>query len=248
LESSDLKHFLDQEGMVVPFDKPLGWTSFDVVNKVRVFLKYRYGIPKVKTGHAGTLDPLATGLLLICIGKATRSIQTLQELPKTYTGTILLGSVTPSLDAETEVSETCPTAHITHEMIYQAAAGLTGTIRQTPPLFSAIKLDGKRAYKMARNNEEIVIPDREVVIHSFNIIRIDGDTIHFEISCSKGTYIRSVARDIGRMLDSCGYLTSLQRTSIGHFHLENAKDINTLGGAFEEFGFLQNPPANPDDH
>ena len=235
MESSDLKSFLQTEGMVIPIDKPLGWTSFDVVNKVRIYIKYRLGLPGVKAGHAGTLDPLATGLLLLCLGKATRSINTLQDLPKTYTGTIRLGESTPSFDAETPVCQTAPTAHITPEMISQAALALTGDLMQEPPLFSAIKTGGKRAYRMARNNEDVVLPKRPVTVYAFKTGRLENNDLPFEIQCSKGTYIRALARDLGLGLGSCAYLTSLRRTAIGDYTTETAFTIESLDAAFSEF-------------
>lgn len=221
--------------MVVPIDKPLGWTSFDVVNKVRIYVKYRLGLPGVKTGHAGTLDPLATGLLLLCLGKATRTINTLQDLPKTYTGTIRLGETTPSFDAETPVCQTAPTHHITPQMIIRAASALTGDLMQEPPLFSAIKTDGKRAYLMARNNENVVLPKRPVTVYSFKTGTLENNELPFEIHCSKGTYIRSLARDLGLELGSCAYLSSLRRTAIGNFNADNAFTVETLDDAFAQF-------------
>lgn len=203
-------------------DKPLGWTSFDVINKVRVHLKYAYRLPKIKVGHAGTLDPLATGLLLVCLGKATRQITELQELGKRYTGIIRLGETTPSFDGETEISETMPWQHITADQIHAMANQLSGPQMQIPPLYSAIKLDGQRAYKMARKQIDAEIPARPVVIQHFLITQINQQDLHFDIACSKGTYIRSLARDLGLLLGSCAYLTQLQRTNIGHYDVANA--------------------------
>jgi tRNA pseudouridine55 synthase len=234
-ELSRLEEFLRQEGTILPMDKPMGWTSFDVTNKVRVHLKHREGIPKMKAGHAGTLDPLATGLLLVCIGKATKQITRLQEMPKTYTGTIQLGSTTPSFDGETEISATGPTEHITETMIREAALKLTGPLMQVPPLFSAVKLEGRRAYKMARNQEDVELPPRAVEVYSFKVTQIVDFQVHFEIECSKGTYIRAIARDLGEMLGTCAWLTSLKRTRIGAFDVSKALTIEHLE---EYFGHL----------
>ncbi|MFO7722684.1 MAG: tRNA pseudouridine(55) synthase TruB [Bacteroidales bacterium] len=231
-EYYNLEEYLRQVGTILPMDKPMDWTSFDVTNKVRVHLKHREEIPKMKAGHAGTLDPLATGLLLVCIGKATKQITRLQEMPKTYTGTILLGVTTPSFDGETEISATAPTDHITPGMILDAATRLTGPLMQVPPLFSAVKIEGRRAYKMARNHEDVSLPARAVEIYHFQVTEIVDLQVHFEIECSKGTYIRAVARDLGEMLGSCAYLTSLRRTRIGDYRVENAWKVEQLDEAF----------------
>jgi tRNA pseudouridine55 synthase len=233
-EYYNLEEHLRQTGLILPMDKPLGWTSFDVTNKVRVHLKHREEVPKMKAGHAGTLDPLATGLLLVCVGKATKQISRLQEMAKTYTGTILLGSTTPSFDGETEVSGTAPTDHITTGMILDAAARLTGPLMQVPPLYSAVKLDGRRAYKMARNQEDVTLPPRAVEIYNFKVTEIVALQVHFEIECSKGTYIRAIARDLGEILGSCAYLTALRRTKIGDYNVENAWKLEQLGEAFSQ--------------
>ncbi len=210
------------------------WTSFDVTNKIRVHLRYRHNIPKIKVGHAGTLDPLATGLLLVCVGHTTRQIISLQDMEKTYTGTILLGSSTPSFDAETPVTKVMPVDHISPEMIRQAAADLTGEIMQVPPLYSAVKQGGVRAYAMARKNREVTLLPRPITIHRFDITRIEGLLIGFEITCSKGTYIRSVARDLGAALGTCAYLTELRRTRIGYYNVSDAYTPEQLDEAFNE--------------
>lgn len=215
-------------------DKPLEWTSFDVANKLRAHLKYHYDIPKMKVGHAGTLDPLATGLLLVCVGIKTRSISLLQEMKKTYTGTFRLGATTPSFDAETQISEVMPWEHITQKMITQAANSFVGEIMQEPPLYSAIKLGGKRAYDMARSQKEVVLMPRPVTIYEFEITGVENQEVEFIITCSKGTYIRSVARDFGRILGSCAYLTSLRRTHIGEYNVENAFTIHNYDEAFRD--------------
>jgi tRNA pseudouridine55 synthase len=232
---TSLEEFLKTEGAVILLDKPLGWTSFDATNKVRIHLKYQYGIPKIKVGHAGTLDPLATGLLLLCVGKTTKQIAQLQDMTKTYTGTITLGATTPSFDAETEVSMEMPTAHITHQMIYDTALAMTGSQMQEPPLFSAIKLNGKRAYLMARKEEEVTLASRPVVIYAFKITGINDVHVQFEVTCSKGTYIRALARDFGKALNSCGYLTALRRTKIGDYDVKNALIVEKIDQAFTPY-------------
>jgi len=205
------------EGEIICIDKPYEWTSFDVVKKIRSNLRIK------KVGHAGTLDPLATGLLILCTGKKTKSINDLMGQTKTYTGCIELGSTTPSLDKETEISETKPFTHITHEDIIEAKEKFTGNISQLPPVYSAIKVGGERLYKKARRGEEVEIKAREVIIHSFDIEKIELPHVYFKISCSKGTYIRSLARDFGLALGTVSYLSSLRRTHIGDFSVENAK-------------------------
>ena len=227
-----LEEYLKKTGLILPFDKPLGWTSFDLTNKVRVHLKYAHNIRKIKAGHAGTLDPLATGLLLICIGKATKRISELQDLPKTYTGTFRLGASTPSFDGETEITERMPTDHITHEMIRVSAQKFIGNIMQVPPDFSAIKIGGKRAYELARKEMEVVLKPRPVMIYGFNVISVESQDVHFEIKCSKGTYIRAIARDLGKMLNTCAYLTALRRTQIGSYNVNESFSLDNLEDAF----------------
>jgi tRNA pseudouridine55 synthase len=207
-------------GEVLLVDKPAGWTSFDVVNKIRHMLRHYLGIKKIKVGHAGTLDPLATGLLLVCAGKATKRINEYTGMDKEYTGTMFIGATTPSYDLETEIDNEYDTSHITEDMIRETAQAFTGTIRQVPPAFSAVKVDGKRAYLKARQNQEIAIPEREVVIHEFEILRANLPEIGFRVACSKGTYIRSLAHDFGKALQSGAYLKSLRRTAIGDHHID----------------------------
>lgn len=215
-------------GTVLLIDKPLKWTSFDAVNKVRWQLKQHLK-QKLKVGHAGTLDPLATGLLIICTGKFTKRIDEFQGQEKEYTGTFILGATTPSSDLEQEIDFRFPTEHITDEMIHAAAKTFIGIIDQSPPLFSAIKVDGKRAYKLARTGDETILPTRKVEIREFEIREIrkleDLIEIEFRVSCSKGTYIRALARDFGKALDSGSYLGSLRRTRIGEFRIEEAMSI-----------------------
>jgi tRNA pseudouridine55 synthase len=206
-------------------DKPLGWTSFQAVKKVK------YGIKAKKIGHAGTLDPLATGLLIICTGKMTKQIDGIQAQTKEYTGTIVLGASTPSIDLETAIDTTYPTEHITEALIYEAALALTGEITQTPPLYSAVKIDGKRAYEIARKGGEAEIKSRQVQVYAFEITDIQMPNVQVRIACSKGTYIRSMARDFGLHLGSGAYLTNLRRTKIGDYRVENAlhpQDIASL--------------------
>jgi tRNA pseudouridine55 synthase len=215
-------------GEILLIDKPTEWTSFDVVNKIRLMMRQHLGIKKIKVGHAGTLDPLATGLLLVCVGKATKQINSYTGLDKEYTGTLFLGATTPSYDTETEVDREFDTSHISEKQIIEAAAGFVGRITQTPPAYSAIKVDGTRAYKMARENEKVKIPEREVHVHEFEIIRAGIPETSFRVSCSKGTYIRSLAYDLGKSLNSGAYIKLLRRTRIGDFRVEEAISIPQL--------------------
>jgi tRNA pseudouridine55 synthase len=219
------------EGEYLFIDKPLTWTSFDVVNKVRFILKYHAGIDKIKVGHSGTLDPLATGLLLLCTGKYTKKINELTGLDKEYTGTIMLGGTTPSGDLETEIDRKFPYDHVTEEAIEEARKSFLGEIRQTPPIYSAQKIDGKRAYIYARNKEDVEMRARNVTIHAFDITRVELPEIDFRVVSSKGTYIRTLAYDLGQKLNSGSHLTSLRRTKIGEFSVEDA--LNP-----EQFEFL----------
>jgi len=212
-----------QEGQILLIDKPLTWSSFQAVNKIKYTLIKNLDLPKkFKIGHAGTLDPLASGLLIICTGKFTKRIQELQGQIKEYTGTITVGATTPSYDLETEINETFPTEHITKELIEKARQQFVGEIDQFPPIFSAIKKDGKRLYEHARAGEEVEIQSRKIEINKFEITRIALPEIDFRVVCSKGTYIRSLAYDFGKALQSGGHLTALRRTKIGHFSVENA--------------------------
>lgn len=217
-------------GQVLLIDKPLNWTSFQAVNKLRWAIRQAYNIKKIKVGHAGTLDPLATGLLVICTGKMTKQIDTFQGQEKEYTGTFVLGSSTPSFDLETEVDQTFPTAHITSELIHNTTSQFTGKIEQFPPVFSAIKKDGKRLYEFARAGEDVEIKSREVEITEFEITNINTSTtpstggleVEFRVVCSKGTYIRSLAHDFGKALNSGAHLSELRRTRIGDFKVDDA--------------------------
>ena len=211
-----------QEGKVVLIDKPLQWSSFQAVNKVKWALKKHLGLKKIKVGHAGTLDPLATGLLIVCTGKFTKRITELQGMPKEYTGTFMLGGTTPSFDLETEVNATFPTEHITDALALETVNQFLGEIDQQPPVFSALKKDGKRLYEHARAGEEVEIAFRKTTIHEFEITRIALPEIDFRVVCSKGTYIRSLANDYGKALQSGAHLSALRRTKIGDFSVEGA--------------------------
>ena len=215
-------------GTLLLVNKPKGWTSFDVVNKIRYAIRKQYGQKKFKVGHAGTLDPMATGLLVLCTGKWTKRLQELQGLPKTYTGTITFGATTPSYDAETEPDEIFPIDHITEELLAEAVANQTGDINQVPPMFSAIKVDGKRLYKLARKGEMIEIKPRPVNVARFDLTRIELPEVDFSVDCSKGTYIRSLAYDVGKGVNSGAHLTALCRTKVGEYSLEDAWDVIEL--------------------
>ena len=217
------------EGQVLLIDKPLKWSSFQAVNKLKYTLINKIGLPKkFKIGHAGTLDPLATGLLIVCTGKFTKRISEIQNQAKEYTGTIFLGATTPSYDLETEVDATFPTDHITEELIHETVKQFLGEIDQVPPVFSAIKKDGKRLYEHARAGEEVEIASRKTTIYEFEITRIELPEIDFRVACSKGTYIRSLAFDFGRAMQSGSHLTALRRTKIGAYSVENAHSPETL--------------------
>lgn len=216
----EVEEFLN--GKVIIIDKPLNWTSFQVVNKIRWAIRQKFNLKKIKVGHAGTLDPLATGLLILCTGKMTKNINEYQAENKEYTGTITLGATTPSYDLETEIDQSYPTEHITEAMIHKATESFKGLIRQKPPIFSAIKKDGVRLYELARKGEQTEIKSREVEIVDFDITKIDFPNIQFRIVCSKGTYIRSIANDFGKELQSGSHLSSLRRTKSGNFDLTKA--------------------------
>lgn len=219
-----------QQGQVILLDKPLTWSSFQAVNKVKWSLKKHLGLKKIKVGHAGTLDPLATGLLIVCTGKFTKRIMELQGMEKEYTGTFHIGATTPSYDLETEVNQTFPTAHIDEALIHETVKQFIGEIDQKPPVFSAIKKDGKRLYEHARKGEDVEIAARKTTIGEFEITRIALPEVDFRVVCSKGTYIRSLAYDFGLALNSGAHLTALRRTKIGAFSVENA----ITPDAFEE--------------
>ena len=213
------------KGQTLLLDKPLEWSSFQVVNKVRWLIKKQFNIKKIKVGHAGTLDPLATGLLLICTGKSTKTINELQGQIKEYTGTITLGATTPSYDLETEINATFKTDHLTEEIMRATTKQFIGEIEQYPPVFSALKKDGKRLYEYAREGEAVEIKPRTIEIFEFEIIAINELNINFRVVCSKGTYIRSLAHDFGKAVDSGAYLSALRRTKIGNFSVVDAVNI-----------------------
>lgn len=215
-----------KNGQVLLIDKPLTWTSFQAVNKLRWAIRKAYAIKKIKVGHAGTLDPLATGLLVICTGKMTKQINTFQGQEKEYTGTFVVGSTTPSYDLETEIDATFAIEHISEDLIHQTTKQFIGKIEQFPPVFSAIKKDGKRLYEFARAGEAVEIKSREIEISEFEITDINtlnnSIELNFRVVCSKGTYIRSLAHDFGKALNSGAHLSVLRRTRIGDFKVENA--------------------------
>ena len=214
-----------QDGKMLLVDKPLTWTSFDVVKYIRKSLVSKFKIKRIKVGHAGTLDPLATGLLIICIGKQTKQISIYQNLSKTYTGKFKLGETTPSYDAETEVNKSFNYEHIKEKDIINLSQKFTGKLMQKPPIFSALKKNGKRMYEYARENKKIEIQEREINIYEFEIIKFTNPYIEFKITCSKGTYIRSIANDFGKKLNSGSYLSELRRINIGKFSVLNALQI-----------------------
>ena len=223
MEKKNAQDYLD--GQLLLIDKPLKWTSFQVVNKLRWHIRQAYDLKKIKVGHAGTLDPLATGLLIICTGKMTKQINTFQEQIKTYTGTLELGSTTPSYDLETEIDHRFTTDHITNNIIYETINEFRGEIDQFPPVFSALKKEGKRLYEFARAGENVEIKSRKVTIHNFEVLKIKNKAVDFCVTCSKGTYIRSLAHDFGKALKSGAHLTALRRTKIGSYSVENAASI-----------------------
>lgn len=254
------------KGAILLIDKPLGWTSFDVVNKVRYLLSRRLGIKKLKIGHAGTLDPLATGLLILCVGDYTKKIEEIQALPKEYTGTFTFGATTPSFDLEKAVDATYPTEHLSDALLRDLTSRFTGDILQIPPIFSAVKVDGKRLYKNARTGEEVELPERKVHLEKFElgclrpaektaeapvVLSAKGATImlhpgysggvlvDFTVVCSKGTYIRSLANDLGKAAGSGAYLSSLRRTRTGGFSVEDAWPLDAL-----ETWIRDLPPVN----
>ena len=241
-----------QKGQFILINKPLTWTSFDVVNKVRWLIKKEYQLKKIKVGHAGTLDPLATGLLILCTGKFTKQINDIQTQEKEYTGIITLGATTASYDLEKPIDIEYPTEHITEELIQTTAKNFVGTQEQTAPLHSAKKIDGKRAYEYAREGEEVVIKSNNIVVKAFEVEVCDfegnelikdskinqeqpyqkGIHVRFRIVCSKGTYIRAIARDFGEQLNSGGYLSKLVRTKIGEFNVADAIEVDEVESLF----------------
>lgn len=219
-------HF--EEGEIFLIDKPFQWTSFDVVNNLRGFLRSGLGIKKMKIGHTGTLDPLATGLLILCTGRFTKQIEQFKILDKEYTGIITLGATTPSFDLETEIDSSFSCDHITEKAILSVSKSLTGTYEQLPPVFSAVKIGGKRAYLYARAEQEVSIKPKLITVSAFEITGIRIPHVDFRIVCSKGTYIRALARDFGKALNCGAHITALCRTRIGQYHLRDAWELEGL--------------------
>lgn len=213
------------EGQELYFDKPLRWTSFDLVNKVRTMIKHNLGLKKLKIGHAGTLDPLATGVMIVCTGKATKRIEALQSGTKEYVATIKLGQTTPSFDLETEVDKTYPTEHLTEKSVAEVLKSFVGTIEQIPPAYSAVKINGKRAYEYARAGREVEIKPKTLVIDEIEMIECELPVVKVRVVCSKGTYIRALARDIGVALGSGAHLVGLQRTRVGSVCLADCLSV-----------------------
>ena len=216
------------EGKVLFIDKPLTWTSFDVVNKIRMALRKSLGIKKIKVGHAGTLDPLATGLVIICTGRATKQIMQYQDMEKAYTANITLGTTTPSFDLETEFDGEYPWQHIDRNLLDQTLEQFRGEQDQVPPIFSAKSVDGKRAYKLARKGETPELKSSRVTISKLDVLRFEAPQINLHVECSKGTYIRSLAYDLGKALQSGAHLSGLRRTRIGPYHVDEAIPLNNF--------------------
>ncbi len=216
------------EGEVLLIDKPFGWTSFDVVNKIRSAIKQTLNIKKIKVGHAGTLDPLATGLLIICTGKFTKQIDSFQGLDKIYVGSMFVGATTPSFDKETEINKTFNTNSITKKQLLETTNQFTGEIEQTPPIYSAVKVNGKRAFEYARKDNEVKLKSRQVKIHQFDLLNYDLPEIDFMVNCSKGTYIRTLVNDFGLAINNGAYMSSLRRTAIGKYSVNNAYLVDEI--------------------
>lgn len=229
------------EGQTLLIDKPLGWSSFQALNAVKWTLRRALSLKKIKVGHAGTLDPLATGLLIICTGKSTKTIPELQGMEKEYTGTFFLGATTPSYDLETPVDASYPTEHITPELLDASVKAFTGEILQQPPVFSALKKEGKRLYEYARKGTPVDIPKRAVHIAEFELTRVALPEIDFRVRCSKGTYIRSLAHEFGRALGSGAYLAALKRTKIGPYDVNKAIPPDQFRALFRDAGFDFSP-------
>ncbi|SMO59030.1 tRNA pseudouridine55 synthase [Saccharicrinis carchari] len=215
-------------GEVLLFDKPYQWTSFDLVNKVRKLICNNLGVKKIKVGHAGTLDPLATGLLIVCTGKATKTIDSYQAEEKEYVATLHLGATTPSFDLETEIDAQYPTEHITRELVEKTLKNFIGELEQIPPSYSAVKIKGKRAYEFAREGKDPGLKAKKLIIREIELLRFHDNQLELRIVCSKGTYIRGLARDIGEALQSGAHLSALKRTRIGQFIIDNCTDIETF--------------------
>jgi len=219
-------NFLD--GEILYIDKPLGWTSFDTVKRIRGALTRRMHIKKIKVGHAGTLDPLATGVMIVCTGRATKQIDTLQAGVKEYIATLALGATTPSFDLETEIDATYPTDHISHELVLDTLSGFLGHIEQIPPAFSACKINGKRAYEMARKGHAVDLKPKTLVIDRIDLLDFSPTQLTIRVVCSKGTYIRALARDIGSALGTGAHLTALRRTRVGDIGLDQCLSVDQV--------------------
>ncbi len=228
MEEKIIEGYNFKEGEVLLFDKPYKWTSFDLVNKVRKLLCNALGVKKLKVGHAGTLDPLATGLLIVCTGKATKTIDSYQAEEKEYIATLKLGATTPSFDLETEIDETFPTEHINRELIDNTLTNFIGELDQIPPAFSAVKVKGKRAYEFARNGKDPELKPKKLVIKEIEVVNFESSELILRIVCSKGTYIRGLARDIGKALNSGAHLTALKRTRIGKYLNSDSIQLEVL--------------------
>jgi tRNA pseudouridine55 synthase len=220
---------------VLLLDKPLNWSSFDAVNKIRYSFRYHLGFKKIKVGHAGTLDPLASGLLIICVGKATKLAESLMAEEKEYEGEFLFGETTPSYDAETLPDAHYPTEHLHLDLLRSLAAEMLGEQEQMPPIFSAKKVDGKRGYEEARKGNEMILKTARITILEFEILSFENNRARFRVKCSKGTYIRSIANDFGKKAGSGAYLSALRRTGSGHFRVENALDLEQTIAAISRF-------------
>lgn len=225
-----------KEGEILCFNKPLKWTSFALVAKVRYHISRRMGVKKIKVGHAGTLDPLATGVMIVCTGKATKRIEEFQYHTKEYVATLCLGATTPSFDLEKEIDAVYPTGHITRELVEEVLRRFVGSIEQVPPVFSACKVDGKRAYDLARAGKEVELKPKTLVIDEIELLEYDLPVVRIRVVCSKGTYIRALARDIGQALGSGAHLTGLVRTRVGDITLDRCMEVE----AFEDW-LVQQP-------
>jgi tRNA pseudouridine55 synthase len=228
IENNTTEGYEFKEGEVLLFDKPYGWTSFDLVNKVRRQICKALEVKKIKVGHAGTLDPLATGLLIVCTGKATKTIDNYQAQEKEYVATLKLGTTTPSFDLETEIDATFPTNHITRALVDETLKKFIGELEQVPPAHSAVKVNGKRAYEYARNGKDPQLKPKKLIITEIEVISYADDELSLRIVCSKGTYIRGLARDIGTALNSGAHLTTLKRTRIGEYHNADSMSLDTF--------------------
>lgn len=229
-----------EEGEIICIDKPLGWTSFDAVKRLRTVLLKRYGVKKFKVGHAGTLDPLATGVMIVCTGKATKLIDSLQAGVKEYIATLALGATTPSFDMETEIDARFPVDHIDRRLVEETLKRFTGTIEQIPPAFSACKVNGKRAYKLARKGQDVELKPKVLVIDTLELLDFTPQSIKIRVVCSKGTYIRALARDIGEALGSGAYLTTLRRTRVGEVTIDNCLSVDDAANMIKETEIIRN--------